>query len=591
MSHNIYPMLFDYDPPSAPGSGGASPSITPGGGDEDSGSSSSSSGGYEEPSGNSENNGFTTNNGNDVRTEIGRINEFKQSQGYPKDAKMIKSFFVDYFSRVRNFLDPNGDRRNIIIKGDVGATFTLTIKDSSGCNMLDEDLEFVSIPKTGTYIHTQHFPSIVKGADGGMMEEYYDIDLVGSADTITPFETNYRLFQYPNPTISFTTTSSATSPSLAVAVSGTSSTTDKADAGGARLTNKEITLTLTITEGSATDGNFYIKSTDFSGSISTDSVIKKVVTREVGESPMSRTLNLKPLTTRTRCGITTGDLIGGMSISGKTEETKIVTKSLEVPTCRKKTDKFELSDTIGLYEGLGLFVDNNLIAEIASVDCDRNITVSKKVIIRQNREVIFKRNVAANIRNVESNVNSDGNACITVDREIYIPDGMELEFDDNNSIVTGQTAYSNSGTDSIVLTNTIKVLQYGTRDVTYTLDLDKIITRKPNAKNLQFETGKNNDLGIYLYNGDSDATRLRKVPIIQNTANIAGTVTVTSSATSGFVGPGLRYSPAPNFIGEEVIKYVLRDEDGDDVSEEKTINITVSGSRTKNVTPVTSISA
>ena len=66
------------------------PSITSGGSDED-----SDSGGYEESSGNSENNGFTTNNGNDVRTEIGRINEFKQSQGYPKDAKMIKSFFVD----------------------------------------------------------------------------------------------------------------------------------------------------------------------------------------------------------------------------------------------------------------------------------------------------------------------------------------------------------------------------------------------------------------------------------------------------------------------------------------------------------------
>ena len=583
MSYNIYPIFFYVDPPSG-GGGGADPSITPPSVSEDIGN-----GGYEETNGGG--NGTITDNGNDITTEIGIMNEFRQSQGYSKDAKMIKSFSINNFSTVRNFLDPNGDRRNIIINGDVGAVFTLTIKDSSGCSMLDEDLEWISIPKTGTYIHTQHFPSIVKSADGGIMEEYYDVDLVKAADVIGPFKTNYRLFQYPNPTISFTTTSSATSPSLTVAVSNTSSITDKADTGGARLTNKEITLTLTITEDSATDGNFYIKSTDFLGSISSDSVIKKVVTREVGESPTSKVLNLKPLTTRTRCGITTGDLTAGMSIRGKTEETKTVTKSLEVPTCRKKTDKFELNDTIGLYEGLGLFVDNNLIASVTSIDCDRNITVSKKVIIRQNREVVFKRNVAANIRNVESNVNGDGNACIMLDREIYIPDGMELEFDDNNSVVTGEIAYSNSGTDSIVLTNTIKVLQYGTRDVTYTLDLDKIITRKPNAKNLEFETGKNNDLGIYLYNGDSDATRLRKVPIIKNTANIAGTVTVTSSATSGFLGPGLRYSPAPNFIGEEVIKYVLRDEDSDDVSEEKTINITVSGSRTKNVTPVTSLSA
>jgi len=170
MSYNIYPIFFYVDPPSG-GGGGADPSITPPSVSEDIGN-----GGYEETNGSG--NGTITDNGNDITTEIGIMNEFRQSQGYSKDAKMIKSFSINNFSTVRNFLDPNGDRRNIIINGDVGAVFTLTIKDSSGCSMLDEDLEWISIPKTGTYIHTQHFPSIVKSADGGIMEEYYDVDLV-----------------------------------------------------------------------------------------------------------------------------------------------------------------------------------------------------------------------------------------------------------------------------------------------------------------------------------------------------------------------------------------------------------------------------
>ena len=104
------------------------PSITSGGSDED-----SDSGGYEESSVNG--NGTITENGNDITTEIGRINELKQIRGYSKDAKIIRNFSINNFSLVRNFLNPNGDRRNILISGDVGATFTLTIKDSSGCNI------------------------------------------------------------------------------------------------------------------------------------------------------------------------------------------------------------------------------------------------------------------------------------------------------------------------------------------------------------------------------------------------------------------------------------------------------------------------
>ena len=504
--------------------------------------------------------------------------------------KQIKLLEVQNDSR---FISAKGESRIIRVVGTAGAGFTITIKDSSGCSIMEEELENIEIPKGGTYTFAQEFPDIITSAGGGLIKEYYEVTITPHADVmlydgIENGIPTYTLYQYPDPTITLATTSSQTSPALSVAVSGTATKRNQAGAFGDNIGESYSNWILTITEDSATNGNFYIKSTDFNGSIATDSVIKKIVKREVGEDPTSVTLNLKPLTTRA-IGSTTadnvtkgddnfvisGDLTVGMTIKGKVEKTKTVTNSLEVPSCKRKTDKFELNNTTDLFEKMFIYINGVLSAQVISIDCERNITISKKIAIRQNTDIVFRHDIGATVLEVVSQINSEGNACIKVDRYAYIPDNVELEFDDNDSKVSGKISFSGSGTDSVVLTNEIYVTKYGIRDTTYTLDLDNIITRKPNAKDFNVEVTKNGRGTIYLDNGDFDGNAASKVPTItQSSSN--GTATAYDASDSGYTRPTIVYAPNTNFVGDDKVRYKLADDDkATDFSDEKTIKITV----------------
>ena len=50
-----------------------------------------------------------------------------------------------------NIIDANGGKRGITIFGQAGAKFSLTIKDSSDRNILEDYLENITIPKSGSY--------------------------------------------------------------------------------------------------------------------------------------------------------------------------------------------------------------------------------------------------------------------------------------------------------------------------------------------------------------------------------------------------------------------------------------------------------
>jgi len=480
------------------------------------------------------------------------------------------------------FVGANGENRTIRVIGTPGAGFTLTIKDSSGCSIMEEELENVEIPKSTIYTFIQEFPDIITSAGGGLIKEYYEITIIPHADVklhegIENGIPTFTLYQYPDPTITLKTTYSHKSPALSVAVTGVATKTNKAGAFGDNIGETSSNWILTITEDSGTDGNFYIKNTNFDDNITTDSVIKKIATREVGEDPTSRTLNVKPLTTRTVDGITNGDLAVGMTIKGKLEKTKIVTNSLEVPSCKRKTDKFELSNTNDLFEDMFVYLDGVLSAQVISIDCERNITISRKISIRQNTDIVFKYDVGAMVGEVISQVNSEGNACVKIDRYAYIPNNIELEFDDNDSRVSGTIRFSGSGTDSIVLTSEIFVTKYGTRDITYTLDLDNIIIRKPNAKDFDVKVSKNVAHKIVLSNGDFDGNKLNKtVSITQPSSH--GTAVAFDASDGGYAAPTIVYTPINGFVGDDEIRYKLVDDDqAADLSDEKIIRITVRG--------------
>ena len=65
---------------------------------------------------------------------------------------MIKKIYSLSVSNVTNITTDTilgaGANRNVVIKGDAGAMFYLTIKNSSGDSILENPLENISIPST-----------------------------------------------------------------------------------------------------------------------------------------------------------------------------------------------------------------------------------------------------------------------------------------------------------------------------------------------------------------------------------------------------------------------------------------------------------
>ena len=476
---------------------------------------------------------------------------------------------------VNQDLRSTGDKRQILIKGTPGAAFTITIKDSSDCSIMEEELEDVEIPSNGKYTFLQEFPSI----PSGVYDEYYKILLTPRADVqLNGFLVDgITLYQYPVPTLTFVAplTSITDVMSAATLTGGVDSLITQKSSG-------RSTWVTTVSEGSGTAGLFYVKSNSFPKAISKSTVLKKIANRS-GSDLTDEILNLKPLTTRVKKGVISADLFAGMNLKGSVEKKKIVTSSLEVPNCKRKTNKFELDDTNGLFEGMLINLNGATVASILSVDCGRNITVSKKLIIREQTEVVFEFTSAANILEVITQLNSEGDACIKIDRKTYIPNGMVIEFEGGKSKVTGSIVSIGSGTDTVVVTTKLNVKSLGNEDATYTMDLGSLITRKPNIVNHQVVADRDNKGTIFhLSRGDGDSNRLTKrYTVTQQASHGTSTIAVPGE---GSIGATLTYTPNPNFTGEDIIKYRVTHDgtttltDGDSrnpMSDIKTIIVTV----------------
>lgn len=517
-------------------------------------------------------------------------------------------------------LNARGDSREIKVIGTPGSGFNLEVNDSSGCSILEEDLNQVEIPKNGVYTLRQSFPDISTSAEGGLVKEYYDITLTPNADARHDTsidisidensteeeiakaiekirnkppapapdykigEPSVTLYQYPDVTITINDSSSQTGPALRVtnASSGSSTITKKGKAGGGG--SKTFTGTWIITENSATAGYFYVNNGSFNKSLTTSTMLKKVVSRPEGEFGRTSDIVLKPSTVRVFgeneitsgafTGVTrgnqdnpiSGDITIGMKIYGKIEKTKIVTESLEVPTCRRKTNKFSLSDTVGLFPGMLIRVPGEPLAELISVDCAKNITIDKKIVIRENQEITLKYEIWSSVNGITNQINSKGETCIKISNSIYAVNGMELEFDDNTSQVSGTFRFSGSGSDTVTLKSEIAINKFGLGDVTYTLNLDDFITRTPNAYDYNIIVAKNDKVGVSIKIDDQDYD-----------ANASSkTITITGNPNHGAInvsGRTISYLPRANYAGEDEILYTVSD--GTNSSEEKQITITV----------------
>ena len=485
------------------------------------------------------------------------------------------------------YIAASGDTRKITIKGTPGVKFTVAVKDGSDCSIMEEELEHIEIPDIGHYVFEQKFPSVASDKK----VEFYEIKLTPQATVKYNYADDLKVYQYPAKTITFTALpndvpfhlyseqilSDGRLAGLFFQVKGLPSNS---------TSEREETWTTTATEdayGESTGGKHYVKNLNFNEAITKSTAIKKVVHKPNGGS-IDKTVNLKPLATGVRDGNASGDLEVGMMFRGNVEKIKKVFKSLEVTDCKQKTNRFELESTTDLFEGMSVRVNNIVAAEVLSIDSVKNITISKKLTIRSGDKVKFTYTTGGRVESVVTQLNQEGNACVTISREVYMPNGMELNFDDDRSVVKGKITAIGSGTDQVVITNKLNIKSIGTQDVIYRLDTSKIINRKPNAKDFNVETLDNTPISINLSAGDFDSNKLTKRHTITKNGS-HGTATWGGIDEGGPQYPRIVYTPIKGFLGEDVIKYRvthdgsngLVDDDAatNPMSDEKTIRITV----------------
>lgn len=485
------------------------------------------------------------------------------------------------------YIAASGDTRKITIKGTPGVKFTVAVKDGSDCSIMEEELEHIEIPDIGHYVFEQKFPSVASDKK----VEFYEIKLTPQATVKYNYTEDLKVYQYPAKTITFTALpndvpfhlyseqilSDGRLAGLFFQVKGLPSNS---------TSEREETWTTTATEdayGESTGGKHYVKNLNFNEAITKSTAIKKVVHKPNGGS-IDKTVNLKPLATGVRDGNASGDLEVGMMFRGNVEKIKKVFKSLEVTDCKQKTNRFELESTTDLFEGMSVRVNNIVAAEVLSIDSVKNITISKKLTIRSGDKVKFTYTTGGRVESVVTQLNQEGNACVTISREVYMPNGMELNFDDDRSVVKGKITAIGSGTDQVVITNKLNIKSIGTQDVIYRLDTSKIINRKPNAKDFNVETLDNTPISINLSAGDFDSNKLTKRHTITKNGS-HGTATWGGIDEGGPQYPRIVYTPIKGFLGEDVIKYRvthdgsngLVDDDAatNPMSDEKTIRITV----------------
>ena len=479
------------------------------------------------------------------------------------------------------YIATNGDSRRVTIKGTPGVKFTITIKDSSDCSILEDELEHVEIPNTGRYVFKQEFPAIASGKK----YEFYEIKLTPQATVKYNYAEDLRVDQYSSKTLTFKASLESIQKVFSYATLTGDIDSVSSQSGSPTTSNGDGRTTqwnTGVLESVSRSGLYYVKNLSFKEAVTKSTAIKKVVYKPNGGS-IEKTINLKPLTTGVRDGIISGELKVGMLFRGSVEKTKTVFKSLEVPSCERKTDKFELESTIDLFKGMSVRINNTVVAEVLSVDCEKNITISKKLVIRSGDKVKFTYVSGGVVESIVTQLNENGNACITIGKETYMPNGLELSFDDDKSTVIGKITAGGSGTGTVQLVNSMRVKSIGTQDVTYEIDLSKIITRKPNAKNFSVETLVNKTVIVNLSAGDSDNNKLTKQHTITK-APSHGVAGVNIKAGAVYF-PNITYTPNPGFIGEDIIKYrvshdgtgALVDDDTADnpMSDEKTIRITV----------------
>tara|TARA_R100001530_G_scaffold111513_1_gene78667 strand:- start:95 stop:1552 length:1458 start_codon:yes stop_codon:yes gene_type:complete len=456
-----------------------------------------------------------------------------------------------------DIIDANGSTRVITISGEADAKFTLTIKNGSGNNILEDYLENVTIPKSGLYKLKQKFP-IYESNDFTRIDntEVYTIEILpGSFTKFTDdIVSYYELKQYPNPTITITSTSSH-------AITGSDSTlTGKAMKLAEAMPSNfktsspstyakrfgEITNDITISP--ETDIKLYISKKP---NLALDLKKNTDVKRNIGEKKgveKELTLTLPPSDTAQY----TKSVKEKMTYSGSYTYTKLFDSNVNNENENKFSSKIKLTDTENLVIGM-IITGNNIKGHttITSVDTDTNITISLKQRLTQHDQLTFTKNISG----VISGINSANN--ITTDSEESLPSNVELTFTNDITSIHGRVIASGSGTDTITLNSTYQVRKFGKEDVTFTQLTDNFISTTPNTYTQYITTTKDTAITFDLLSLDIDTNKGEKTPTWEAQDEPShGTITTTSWAAG--VGTTI-YTPHTGYTGTDKFYFYVND--------------------------------
>lgn len=519
------------------------------------------------------------------------------ASGYNDNEKIIKSIIVGD-QEYMNTLTSSGGNVRIKISGTTDAMFSMTIVDSSGCNMLRKEIKNVKIGNKGIYNFYQNFPSInsVKGSKGKIPKETYTITVTPSADTsfsnyidanpyVTTIEQRAKskitIARYENGITGLTFTGSAQSQ------------TGEANQASNYQGYTDISFPIAVKYSSYSAGNIYVKSTDFNTNVIKNNTIKGIVYRD-GKTGKSNNYEFGIDSNNDYVGGVVKDLVSknfeervkdtitiGSKASWRIEHEKFVVLSLDkddnvlnFDNCKNnKTKIFKLNNTLDIFPNMQV-VGDNIITSVTSIStCGEKVTLSDELVIQPHTVLTFINKGSATVTGVGFDRKPDKKT-IVFNRSVDIPDRTVVTFDDDTSAVRGTISQVGSGNtgngdaNDVDLTCTVSIKKFGNKpELVYALDMSKIISVKPNAYNQSVVTAKNTTIAIDMIKFDTDTNRTSKTGTVVRPPS-HGTVSAYSVSDDAFA-----YAPDNNFVGSDSFTFTMSD--GTNTSDEKTILIEV----------------
>ena len=455
-----------------------------------------------------------------------------------------------------NIINANGGKRGITILGQVGAKFSLTIKDSSDRNILEDYLDGVIIPKSGTYIINQTFPAFESNNFTRIDNtEIYTIEILPGSFTSLDKDmaTSYEILQYPDPTI--TITSDATSVPTSGVVGANATLKGKAMQLAETIPNNfstsssstytkrfgEILYNITVP---ASSGRLYVSR---SPNIITDLKKSTDVKRSLfGKKGNEKTIVLTTPSDEPSQFLNT--VKEGMIYSGSYVYTKLFDSNVSNSDERSFGNKIKLNNIENLVVGMIVTGENiKGYVTVISIDSATDITISLKQKLTPFDQLTFTKKFIGKIDTIDAAGN------ITTDSEEVIANNANITFTNDTTSMHGKLIATGSGSATITLSGTYQVRKFGKEDVTFTQLLGNFITAIPNAYTQYITTTKNTPITFDLLALDTDLDKGNKTPSWEAQDYPShGTVNISSWAAG--VGTTI-YTPHTGYTGTDKIYF------------------------------------